>query len=90
MADYNEHHLRSRENDLMALGSATAARFQNPQAVRHLCEGFYRRGLMMKESRFQINAIIAEAGGKNLDPNKACDLNIHLNSYYIHGRFAHF
>jgi len=88
MADYDEHRLRSRESDLMTLGVTTAARFQNPQAVRHLRQGFYRRGLMMKESRFQINAIIAEAAGKNLDPYKTCDLNIHLNSYYIHIRGA--
>jgi hypothetical protein len=88
MADYDEYHLRSRENDLMVLGFTTAERFNNPQAVRHLRQGFCRRVLMMKESRFQINAIISEAVGKNLDPYKTCDLNIHLNSYYIHIRGA--
>src|SRR4029434_7777490 len=42
-----------RESDLMTLGVTTAARFQNPQAVRHLREGFYRRGLQWGNKKSQ-------------------------------------
>lgn len=84
----DEYHLRKLENDLLMAALGAEARVTNLQAKRHLRQGFYRRVLMMKESRFQIGQTISATGDSTLDAYSVTGLSIHLNSYYLHARGA--
>jgi hypothetical protein len=57
-------------------------------AQKHLQEGVARRMVMMRENEERIEAIAPADRTTVLTSEEALDVNIHLNSYYLHLRGA--
>jgi hypothetical protein len=55
-------------------------------ARKHLAEGVARRWLMIADSLNVIDTIAADGRTACLDTQETADLNLHLNSYYVHLR----
>ena len=86
--ELSEYVLSQREAGLMTQASVVADRCSDQNAVRHLRQGFYRRVLYLRDNRFHIRQVVEENDGNPLGVYVATDLNIHLNSFYIHLRGA--
>jgi len=83
-----EPKFRERESSILLLILSILPNLSSPNCKQHLKEGFYFRLLMMQTNRLSIQDLASPDREKNLSPYEACELNIHLNSYYFQLRGA--
>lgn len=82
---YNDDDFLRIEHNLLELTSLGQADICDPQARRHVREGFDRRLLMMQVSRI----FLREQTRRTEAMGTLCwELNVHLNSYYLNLRGA--
>lgn len=80
---YEDAELREMELRVLERAHLKVTSLKNPQAARHLKEGFIRRHIMMESSRIFIREKTRPLQRKPLDPYLATELNIHVNAYYL-------
>jgi hypothetical protein len=79
---------RQRLLDLFGQGSLLAAELSSEGAREHLRHGLDRRIEMLLRSTDQIWQILPSERTQPLEDDEAIDLNVHLNSIYVHIRGA--
>lgn len=77
-----------RETKLVETCHSGRSRLADDRARQHLCEGFQRRLLLNQSSRFRIDEIAEPDRTSVLDLGLTAELNVHLNSFYVHIRGA--
>ena len=75
-----------RESNLVHACQQNAPRLRSSSARQHILEGFQRRILLMQTSRFHIESVCDPRRKEVLHTYACAELNVHLNSFYIHLR----
>lgn len=81
-----EREFRIRESDLLRRGLDSDLVYSSTQARRHLREGFSRRLLLMQTNRLEMIKIAPIGRTDKLSTYECGDLNVHVNSWYVHLR----
>jgi hypothetical protein len=80
--------LDGREVNLLALCHQLVSKLTSTQARRHLDEGPVRRVLLIRTSRAAMERIANPKRQEVLELEESSELNVHLNSFYVHLRGA--
>jgi hypothetical protein len=80
---YDDDEIMHRERKILEDVYFKPKSLNNPQAIRHLKEGFIRRLYMMRASRILFREKARPDRKKTLSAHLATELAIHINAYYL-------